>query len=162
MAIFGAQDASRASFFDGIYDVVCTCPNFYRKTCNIKNLQKITKKQISCWKRPMPQTDPSQGPFLMVFAMFYYAHRALIKKEPLFLPGGGRRHFARPLIAKAVQYARHQMPCASPDLKQAGACGRRPGQVSRKGVSFFKSHCKKPLKKVAHKIGFELQPQQNP
>ena len=23
------------------------------------------------------------------------------------------------------------MPCASPDLKQAGACGRRPGQVSR-------------------------------
>ena len=22
------------------------------------------------------------------------------------------------------------MPCASPDLKQAGACGRRPGQVS--------------------------------
>ena len=25
------------------------------------------------------------------------------------------------------------MPCASPDLKQAGACGRRPGQVSRGG-----------------------------
>ena len=25
------------------------------------------------------------------------------------------------------------MPCASPDLKQAGACGRRPGQVARGG-----------------------------
>ena len=33
----------------------------------------------------------------------------------------------------AAQYARRQMPCASPDLKQAGACGRRPGQVSQGG-----------------------------
>ena len=29
------------------------------------------------------------------------------------------------------------MPCASPDLKQAGACGRRPGQVARGGLVFF-------------------------
>ena len=106
MAIFGAQDASGASFFDGIYDVFCTRLNFYTKKCNIKNYQKITKKLISCWclaflgSRPLPQTDPSHGPFLMVSAMSY-AHRALFKKEPLFCLGGGRRHFARPLIAKA-------------------------------------------------------------
>ena len=103
MAIFEAQDASGASFFDGIYDVLCTYLNFYTKKCNIKNYQTITKKQISPWcsaflgSRPLPQTDPSQGPFLMVFAMFY-AHRALLKKEPLFcLLGGGRRHMTHPL-----------------------------------------------------------------
>ena len=98
MAIFGAQDASGASFFDGIYDVLCTFLNFYTKKCNIKNFQKITKKQISSWcsaflgPRPLPQTDPSQGPFLTVFAMFY-AHRALFQKEPFFCLGGGRRHW---------------------------------------------------------------------
>ena len=106
MAIFGARDASGASFFDGIYDVFCTCLNFYTKKCNIKNYQKITKKLISCWcsgflgSRPLPQTDPSQVPFLTVFAMFY-AHRALLKKEPFLCLGGGRRHMARPPIAKA-------------------------------------------------------------
>ena len=89
MAIFGARDASGASFFDGIYDVFCTCRNFYIKKCNIKNYQKITKKSISSWClavfgfRPLPQTSPSQGPFLTVFAMFY-AHRTLFKKEPFF------------------------------------------------------------------------------
>ena len=106
MQIFGAQDASGASFFDGIYDVLCTCLNFYTKKSNIKNYQKITRKQISPWcsaflgSRPLPQTDPSQGPFLMVFAMFY-AHRAFFKKEPLFCLGGGRRHLTRPHKAKA-------------------------------------------------------------
>ena len=95
MAIFGAQDASGASFFDGIYDVLCTCLNFYTKKCNIKNYQKITRKQISAWclaflgSRPLAQTDPSsQGPFLTVFAMFY-AHRALFKKRAAVLPRGG-------------------------------------------------------------------------
>ena len=37
------------------------------------------------------------------------------------------------------------MPCASPDLKQAGACGRRPGQVSRQGG-------KQPTKKHIGKV----------
>ena len=102
MAIFGAQDASGASFFDGIYDVLCARLNFYTKKCNIKNYQKITKKQISPWcsgflgSHPLPQTDPSQGPFLTVFAMFY-AHRALLKKEPFLCLGGGRRHKTLPL-----------------------------------------------------------------
>ena len=91
---FGARDASGASFFDGIYDVFCTCPNFYKKKCNIKNYQKITKKQISCWcsgflsSRPLPQTSPSQGPFLTVFAMFY-AHQALFKNSRFVASGGG-------------------------------------------------------------------------
>ena len=94
MAIIGAQDASGASFFHGIYDVFCTRLKFYHKKSNIKKYQKITKKSISCWwlaflgSRPLPQTDPSQGPFLTVFAMFY-AHRALLKKEPVFCLGGG-------------------------------------------------------------------------
>ena len=106
MAIFGARDAAGASFFDGIYDVFCTCPNFYQKKCNIKNYQKITKKPISCWcsgflsSRPLPQTSPSQGPFLTVFAMFY-AHQALFKNTRFVASGGGRRHMARPPIAKA-------------------------------------------------------------
>ena len=87
MLIFGARDASGASFFDGIYDVFCTCLNFYFKKCNFKNKQKITKKSIcsSCLAvfgfRPLRQTRSSPGPFLTVFAMFY-AHRALFKKEP--------------------------------------------------------------------------------
>ena len=104
---FGAQDASGASFLDGIYDVFCTCLNFYPKKSNIKNYQKIPKKPISCWclaflgSRPLPQTDPSQGPFLTVFAMFY-AHRALLKKEPVFcLGGGGSAAASRLPIAKA-------------------------------------------------------------
>ena len=106
MAIFGARDASGASFFDGIYDVFCTCLNFYIKKCNIKNYQKIIKKSICSWClavfgfRPLPQTSPSQGPFLTVFAMFY-AHRALFKMSRFFASGGGRRHLARPPIAKA-------------------------------------------------------------
>ena len=95
MAIIGAQDASGASFFHGIYDVFLHVPKFLpQKKNNIKNYQKITKKPISSWclaflgSRPLPQTDPSQGPFLTVFAMFY-AHRALFKKEPFFCLGGG-------------------------------------------------------------------------
>ena len=158
MAFFGAQDASGASFFDGIYDVFCTCLNFYFKKRNIKKYQKTIKKQFSCWwlaflgSRPLPQTDPSQGPFLTVFAMFY-AHRALLENEPVFCRGGDSAAAARLPIAKAkatphamtVQYARHQMPCASPDLKQAGACGRRPGQVSRGGG-------KQPTKKHIGKV----------
>ena len=87
--------------------VFCTCLNFYPKKSNIKKYQKITKKSISCWwlaflgSRPLPQPDPSQGPFLTVFAMFY-AHRALLKKEPVFcLGGGGSAPPARLPIAKA-------------------------------------------------------------
>ena len=88
MLIFGARDAPGTSFFDGIYDVLCTSLNFYIKKCNFKNYQKITKKSISSWCllafwqfRPLPKTSPSQEPFLTVFAMFY-AHRALFKNEP--------------------------------------------------------------------------------
>ena len=83
---FRPQDVSGASFFDGVYDVFCTRLNFYTKQCNIKNYQKITKKTISCWclaflgSRPSPQTGPSQGQFLTVFAMFY-AHRALGRRQ---------------------------------------------------------------------------------
>ena len=89
IAIFGARDASGASFFDGIYDVFCTSLNFFIKKCNFKNDQKITKKSISSWClavfgfRPLRQTRSSPGPFLTVFAMFY-AHRTLFKKEPFF------------------------------------------------------------------------------
>ena len=107
MAIFGARAESGASFFDGIYDVFCTCLNFYIKKCNFKNYQKIIKQSICRWClavfgfRPSLQTSSSPGPFLTVFAMFY-AHRALFKNEPFFcLRGGGRRHLARPPIAKA-------------------------------------------------------------
>ena len=106
MAIFGARDASGASFFDGIYDVFCTTLNFCIKKCNFKNYQKITKKSISSWClafwrfRPLPQTSPSQGQFLTVFAMFY-AHRALFKNEP-FLCLRGRVGGTQPSpIAKA-------------------------------------------------------------
>ena len=106
MAIFGARDVSGASFFDGIYDVFCTCLNFYIKKCNIKNYQKITQKSISswslafCWFHPLPQTSPSQGPFLTVFAMFY-AHRALFKNKPFLCLGGGSAARSAPPIAKA-------------------------------------------------------------
>ena len=94
MAIFGAQDASGASFFVGIYDVFCTRLNFSPKNATSKIIKKISKKPISSWclaflgSRPLPQTDPSQGPFLTVFAMFY-AHRALFKKSRFFASGGG-------------------------------------------------------------------------
>ena len=65
----------------------CTALHFCIKKCNFKNYQKITKKSISSWCLafwrfcPLPQTSPSQGPFLTVFAMFF-AHRALFKNEP--------------------------------------------------------------------------------
>ena len=114
MAIFGARDASGASFFDGIYDVFCTCLNFYIKTCNFKNYQKITKKSISSWClavfgfRPLPQTSSSPGPFLTVFAMFY-AHRALFKKEP-FLCLRGRVGGTRRLPQK-LKLRQRRMPC---------------------------------------------------
>ena len=135
MAIFGAQDASGASFFDGIYDVFCTYLNIYTKKCNIKNYQEITKKQISPWcsaflgSRPLPQTDPSQGPFLTVFAM-YLCTSSTPQKRAAFLPRGQSQGNA---ACHAVQYARHQMPCASPDLKadawQPGA-GRRGAMLA--------------------------------
>ena len=94
MLIFGARDAPGVSFFDGIYHVVCTSLNFYIKKCNFKIYQKIAKKSISSWCLafwrfcPLPQTSPSPGPFLTVFAMFY-AHRALFKNEPFFCLRGG-------------------------------------------------------------------------
>ena len=90
-----------------------------------QKLSKITKKSISSWClavfgfRPLPQTSPSQG---------HDAHQTLFKKEPFL----GAKAKATP-HAMRFQYARHQMPCASPDLKQAGACGRRPGQFRRGG-----------------------------
>ena len=127
MAIFGARDASGASFFDGIYDVLCTCLNFDTKKCNIKNYQKITKKTISSWcsaflgSRPLPQTDPSQG-HLRCF--MHIEHSS--KTSRFFASGGGRRHMARPLMRQ------RRMPCgpicpASDALciagfKQASAC----------------------------------------
>ena len=58
--------------------------------------------------RPLPQTNPSQGQFLTVFAMFY-AHRALFKKEPIFcLEGGGRWQRHVPIQQKLRQ---RRMPC---------------------------------------------------
>ena len=100
MAIFGAQDASGASFFDRIYDVLCTHTFFYSKNCNIKKNQKITKK--SCWclaflgSRPLPQTDPSQGQFLTVFAMFYALECSMtsntLQKRAAFWGVGGTSH----------------------------------------------------------------------
>ena len=126
MAIFGARDASGASFFDGIYDVFCTCLNFCIKKCNFKNYQKITKKSISSWClavfgfRPLPQTSSCPGPFLTVFAMFY-AHRALLINEPFFCLRFGRPQTKA--AALATFYARlppiglklrqRRMPCGS-------------------------------------------------
>ena len=46
MAIFEAQDASGASFFDGIYDVFCTCLNFYKKNATSKNIKKSLKNNF--------------------------------------------------------------------------------------------------------------------
>ena len=71
-------------------------PKFLQKNATSKIIKKYLKKPISPWcsaflgSRPLPQTDPSKGPFLTVFAMFY-AHRALLKKEPLFCLGGGEK-----------------------------------------------------------------------
>ena len=45
MAFFGAQDASGASFFDGIYDVCCTCLNFYKKNATSKIIKKSLKNK---------------------------------------------------------------------------------------------------------------------
>ena len=59
--------------------------------------------------RPLPQTDPSQGPFLTVFAMFY-AHRALLKKERGSAPP------ARLPIAKA-KATPHAMPSNMPGIR---------------------------------------------
>ena len=66
---FWSSRRVRGVIFEGIYDVFCTCLNFYIKTCNFKNYQKITKKSISSWClavfgfRPLPQTSSSPGPF---------------------------------------------------------------------------------------------------
>ena len=47
MAIFGARDASGASFFDGIYDVFCTSLNFYIKmNATSKIIKKALKNQF--------------------------------------------------------------------------------------------------------------------
>ena len=62
---------------------------FTSKNATSKIIKKSLKKSISSWClavfgfRPLPQTSPSQGPCLTVFAMFY-AHRTLFKKEPFF------------------------------------------------------------------------------
>ena len=145
MAIFGAQDASGASFFDGIYDVLCTYTFFYSKNCNVKKHQKITKKKlISCWSlaflgsRPLPQTDPSQGPLLTAFAMFFAIEQkraafclrnrlAPVAADPGKLTGRGaagvkgevwgakRKHLLAisypllsPTAAKSLKYMTHQ------------------------------------------------------
>ena len=112
---------------------------FYIKKCNFKNYPKIIKESICRWClavfgfRPSLQTSSSPGPFLTVFAMFY-AHRALFKNEPFFASGGGRRHLARPTIAKAkaTPHACGAICPASDALCIAGfktgwRCGRRPG-----------------------------------
>ena len=95
---FGAQDASGASFLDGIYDVFfCTCLNFYPKKSNIKNYQKITKKPISCWclaflgSRPLPQTDPSQGQFFDGICDVLCTSSTPQKRAGFLPRGGGRR-----------------------------------------------------------------------
>ena len=116
-------------------------PQFLHKKCNIKNYQKITKKLISCWwlaffgSRPLPQTDPSQVPFLTVFAMFY-AHRALLKNEPVFCLGGGSAAPARLPIAKA-KATPHAMRSNMPGIRclvhrriRVGWLGCRPGLIA--------------------------------
>ena len=48
MAIFGAQDASRASFFDGISDVFLHVLEFLPKKMQHQESSTVTKKQICC------------------------------------------------------------------------------------------------------------------
>ena len=90
MAIFGARDASGASFFDGIYDVFCTRLNFYIKKCNFKNNQKITKKSICRWCL-----------FFDGICDVLCTSSTLQKRAVFVPPGAGRRHMAPPPIAKA-------------------------------------------------------------
>ena len=87
-------------------------PFFTQKIATSKKIKKSLKNPISCrclaflGSRPLPQTDPSRGQFLTVFPMFYALECSMtsntLQKRAAFLPrGGGRRHFARPLIAEA-------------------------------------------------------------
>ena len=107
MGFFDPQDPSGASFFDGIYDVLCTCLNFFTKKCNIKNDQKITKKNnfllVFCFfgRPPLAPNRPFPRAIFDGICDVLYTSSSL-QKRAVFLPrGGGRRQGARPPIAKA-------------------------------------------------------------
>ena len=107
MAIFGARDASGASFFDGIYDVFCTCSNFfYIKKCNFKNHKKSQKIHLqvvfSCfWVPPLaPNKFLPRAIFDGICDVLCTS--STLQKRAVFLPpGAGRRHMAPPPVAKA-------------------------------------------------------------
>ena len=104
MAIFGARDASGASFFDGIYDVLCTCLNFDTKKCNIKNYHEKTNFLLVFCFFGLPALAPNRPLPRAIFDGIcdVLCTSSTLQKRAAFLPrGGGRRHMARPLIAKA-------------------------------------------------------------
>ena len=107
MAMFEAQDASGASFFDGIYDVLCTYLNFYTKKCNIKNYQKITKKTnfplVFCFFG-LPPLAPNRPLPRAIFDGIcdVLCASSTPQKRAAFLPrGGGSAAHDTPPIAKA-------------------------------------------------------------
>ena len=109
-----------------------TCKFLHQKNATSKIIKNSPKKTVfllvfsSLGSRPSPQTSPSQGPFLMVFVMFY-AHRAFFKKKNRFFGcgGGGWRHMARPHIATP-----HAMRSNMPGIRCLVHRRRRPEQIS--------------------------------
>ena len=103
------------SFFDGIYDVFCTCLNFFIKKCNFKNYQKITKKSISSWclafgnSAPCPKLAPPKGHFWRYLRCFMHIERSS-KMSRFCASGGGSAAWRRPPIAKAKATPHANMP----------------------------------------------------
>ena len=134
MVIFGAQDASGASFFHGIYDVFCTCLNFSPQK---KATSKIIKKSLKITNFlavfsffGLPPLAPNRPLPRAVFAMFY-AHRALFNKEPFFCLGGGSAAVASLPIAKA-KATPHAMRSNMPGIRPVAA---DPGKFPGEGAS---------------------------
>ena len=106
MAIIGAQDASGASFFDGIYDVFCTCLNFYQK----KQHQKLSKNHekinfllvVSVFGLPpLAPNRPLPRAIFDGICDVLCTSRAPQKRAGFLPRGGGSAAAARPPIAKA-------------------------------------------------------------
>ena len=128
MATFGARDVSGASFVDGIYDVFCTCLNFYIKKCNIKNNQKITQKSISswclafCWFHPCPKQAPPKGHFWRYLRCFMHIKHS--SKISRFCASGGG------------SAARSAPPIANPAMHKASDAGHIEPHGMRRCLSF--------------------------
>ena len=136
MAILGAQEASGASFFDGIYDVFCTRLNFLHK--QLKHQEIKTQNLESSW-RFIFSAAPSQPIPKPVFDCNCHVSPTFptLRKRTVFgPPREGWRPTTCPYVAKAkatphampVNMLRQRCLVASPDLKQIRACGSRTGE----------------------------------